>query len=210
MNLEREYNSGTSVRHLEQMKMYAELTRNKKCEKLEIKNFNGNKLQISASLCIEERTLRKHKKVDKESYISLIGNQLDRISRKMHRYVDRGYLLDGAVDEVTSNVNAIDGNPARSLPPGDSIVPGSLFVKCPKSFYRGDKFEIVSDTIPTPLTVYVTSVNSSDSYIVLQTNPVDESAAVPAALAGYLLEDNVKLLPCGFTEQKNCGELLAA
>jgi hypothetical protein len=161
--------------------------------------------QISASLCIEERTLRKHKKIDKESYISLVGNQLDRISQKMKQYVDRGLLLSGSVDEITSNPSAIDGNPARTLPPGDSVVPGSLFVKCPKSFYRGDKFEIVSDTITTPLTVYVTSVNSAGSYIVLQTNEVDQSAAVPAVLAGYLLEDNPKLLPCGYTEQKACG-----
>lgn len=161
--------------------------------------------QISASLCVEERTLRKHKKIDKESFIQLFGTQLDQISRKMTRWVDRGLLLSGSVDEIVSNRAALNGNPRGTLPAGDSVVPGSLFVKCPKSFYRGDKFEIVSDTITAPLTVYVTSVNSADSYIVLQTNPVDQSAPVPAVLAGYLLEDNVRLLPCGYTEQKECG-----
>jgi len=43
MKLEREYNSGTSVRHLSEVKMYAGLARKKKCKKLGIKSLNDNK-----------------------------------------------------------------------------------------------------------------------------------------------------------------------
>lgn len=44
LNLEREYNAGTSLRHPTGMKMYAELARNRKCKKLGIKSPSGNKL----------------------------------------------------------------------------------------------------------------------------------------------------------------------
>jgi hypothetical protein len=161
--------------------------------------------EIHGTLCVDERQLRKYKTMNKMSYISLIGDDLSRISRRMTRYVDRGLLLGGSVDEITSNPKVVAGAAANTLPPGDAVVPGSLFVKCPKSFSKGAKYEIVSDSIPTPLTVYVTSVNANDSYIVLQTNPLDGSAAVPAVVAPYVLADNPKLLPCGYTVQKNCG-----
>jgi hypothetical protein len=44
MNLLGEYNSGTSARHLDQVKMYAELTRKKNCKNLGIKSLRGNKI----------------------------------------------------------------------------------------------------------------------------------------------------------------------
>ena len=43
MNLETEYNSGKSVLQLIELKMYAELTRNRKCKKLGIKSLSDNK-----------------------------------------------------------------------------------------------------------------------------------------------------------------------
>ena len=43
LNLEREYNAGTSLRHPSGMKMYAELARTTKRKKLGIKSLNGNK-----------------------------------------------------------------------------------------------------------------------------------------------------------------------
>lgn len=42
LNLEREYNAGTSLRHPYGMKMYAELTRIMKRKKLGIKSLNDN------------------------------------------------------------------------------------------------------------------------------------------------------------------------
>lgn len=124
----------------------------------------------------------------------------------MTNYVDRSLLLSGSVDEIIQNPGAIAGNPANSLPPGDSVEPGSLFVKCPKAtFSKGCAFEIFSDTIPTPLKIYVTKVNAADSYVVFQTNESDGSAPVPAVLAPYVLADNPKITVCGYKNQLDCG-----
>ena len=67
VKLEREYNPGTSVRHLSEMKMYAELAGKKNCKKLGIKSLSDNKLipLIADSQCparhllwIDERYLK--------------------------------------------------------------------------------------------------------------------------------------------------------
>lgn len=50
LKLAREYNTGKSVHHLEQVKMYAELKRKKKLKKLGIKSLNGNKLMGFCSI----------------------------------------------------------------------------------------------------------------------------------------------------------------
>jgi hypothetical protein len=44
VNPEKEYNPGTSVRHLSEMKMYADLAGRKNCKKLGIKSPSGNKV----------------------------------------------------------------------------------------------------------------------------------------------------------------------
>lgn len=46
LKLEREYNTGKSVRHPDRVKMYADLTQNKKCKKLGIKSLSGNNVYL--------------------------------------------------------------------------------------------------------------------------------------------------------------------
>ena len=162
--------------------------------------------EIHGSLCVDEKHLRCYKSINKESYIDLIGDDLGAISRRMTHNVDRMLLLDGTVAEVTSNRTIIGGAPVGTLPSGDSVVPGSLFVKCPKEFERGQKYEVSSVSLTTPLTVYVTAVNAQDSYIVFQTNPLDGTAAVPAVMAPYdSLTEEVYIRPAGDKFQQDCG-----
>ena len=68
MKLEREYNSGTSVRQPERLKMYAELARKKKCKKLGIKSLNGNKL---IPIIADSQCPASHLAFLNESYIKL-------------------------------------------------------------------------------------------------------------------------------------------
>lgn len=162
--------------------------------------------EIHGSLCVEERDLRCYKTINKESYISLIGDDLIDVAKEMKYSVDRMLLLGGILDQVTSNPRKLGAADANTLASGDTVVPGSLFVKCPKQWQRGMQAEITSESITTPLKVYVTSVNAQDSYVVLQTNPVDSTAAVPAVMAPYdSLTERVFLRPCGYQAQADCG-----
>lgn len=99
-----------------------------------------NQGEIHGTLCVDNKNLRCYKEINKESYISLIGDDLQRISRRMVHYVDRGLLMSGAITEITSNPGVVAGAPVNTLDPGDSVEAGSLFIKCPKEFSKGSKY----------------------------------------------------------------------
>lgn len=167
--------------------------------------------KISGSLCLDEETLRCYGKINKESYIGLIGDDLRRMSERMVRMVDNLLVNDGTVTQVIANPVAVDGNPAGTLTAGDSLSQGCIFVRCPEEFQRGHQYEISSEGLPTPLKVYVTSIDCNAYSVCFQTNPVDGTAAVPAVLAPYdTAVETIYIRPCGFSEQAACGNMFGS
>lgn len=173
------------------------------------KGFCDKLAKISLSLCADEDHLRCYKKMDKESYIDLIGNSLETGSRRMISYVDRMIMLDNTIAEVTANTTTLGGTvQPGDVTTGDNPEPGALFIKsaCVKEFERGRKYEICSDNFPTPLTVWVSKVNNIDNYVTFQTNAPDGTAPVPAVLAVYdVSSDDVRIKPAGHTAAAECG-----
>ncbi len=88
MNLVREYNSGKSLRHPTRVKMYADLTGKINGKKLGIKSLNDNKL----SLAFNHMDLMRNGKVNEQSFLQLLPNQIDQFIDRMRETASTNML----------------------------------------------------------------------------------------------------------------------
>lgn len=165
---------------------------------------------IWGSLCLDAKSLRCYGQVGKESYVSLLRDQLPALSRKMIKTVDRMIINDGTITQVTANPMDYDGQDAGSIVAGTAD--GCLFVRCPDELCLKEELEISSVSLPTPIKVYVNAIDCTSHKITFQTNKPDGTAPVLADLSVFedVTTDEVFIRSCGYAESEACGELFGS
>lgn len=167
--------------------------------------------RITGSLCLDSKSLRCYGQVGKESYVSLLKDQLPALAKRMLKTVDNLIINDGTVSTVIANPYPVGEADAGTITAGTAD--GCLYVHCPDEFCPGQQYEISSITLPTPIKVYVTEVCCVSHKVTFQTNKPDGTAPVPADLSIFDTAtpgEEVYIRPCGFAAQEACGNMFGS
>ena len=156
--------------------------------------------RFTGTLCLSSKELECYNKIDKESYVKLVGNDVQDLGERMVQNVD-SILVNSSVSDVIANPHVtVGGAAAGTITAGDAL--GNLYVRNPYVFSCGHKYEVYSDS-QGALTVFVTSVDAAQQKITFQTNKVEDGvAAVPADLSAYdTAAERVLIRTFGYTAE---------